>query len=76
MNDCYVETNIGILADPPGTGKTLTVVGLICRNKQEWDVDEPEVIKQQIMSNMTGTIRIMQNITLKRLQTTLIVVPL
>lgn len=45
-----IETNIGINADPPGYGKTITMIGLIVRDKMEWDLDVPFVFENIIPS--------------------------
>ncbi len=37
------ESNMGILADIPGYGKSLSMVGLLCRDKMEWDMERPYV---------------------------------
>ena len=39
------ETKIGINADLTGFGKTLSMLGLILRNKMEWDLDTPFVFE-------------------------------
>jgi len=36
----FVDTNVGILADLTGYGKTLSIVGLILRDKMEWEMNE------------------------------------
>ena len=40
-NDTIKETSIGLNSDPTGSGKTYTMIGLICRNKMEWDTTIP-----------------------------------
>jgi hypothetical protein len=42
------ETNIGINADPTGYGKTLSMVGLIVRDKMEWDMNTKYSVKNYI----------------------------
>ncbi len=41
LENCIKETNIGINANYPGYGKTLAMLGLLCRNKMKWNLDEP-----------------------------------
>ena len=41
FNDTIKETRIGLNADPTGSGKTYTMIGLLCRNKMEWDLSTP-----------------------------------
>jgi hypothetical protein len=48
----YKETNIGILGDLTGYGKTISIIGLLVRDKMEWDIDEPYVFKT--VSSMAG----------------------
>jgi hypothetical protein len=39
------ETRIGLNSDPTGSGKTYTMIGLLCRDKMEWDISLPFVIE-------------------------------
>ena len=39
------ETRIGIISDPTGSGKTYTMIGLLCRDKMEWDISLPFTIE-------------------------------
>ena len=43
--DLYKETRLGINADPTGSGKTLSMIGLIIRDKMEWNMDSPHIIE-------------------------------
>ena len=43
--DYIKETKICINADIAGFGKTLSTIGLICRDKMEWDLETPFVFK-------------------------------
>jgi hypothetical protein len=43
--DCIKETRIGINADYTGYGKTLSMIGLIVRDKMEWNLDYPFVFE-------------------------------
>lgn len=50
------HTRIGINADYTGYGKTLSMIGLIVRDKMEWDIDYPFVV-ETITSESEGLIR-------------------
>lgn len=64
-------TNIGILADSVGYGKTLSVVGLLLRDKMEWnDVDYLDVV----VSNGNQYISTKTTLIYKKINATLIVV--
>lgn len=39
------ESNIGINADPTGFGKTLSMIGLILRDKMEWNTETPFIFE-------------------------------
>lgn len=55
--DNYVkETTIGILADETGYGKTNSIIGLILRNKMEWELDVPYVL-DTVVSEAGGRIK-------------------
>lgn len=45
------HTKIGVNANFPGYGKTLSMLGLIARNKMEWDLDEPYMFEDIICKN-------------------------
>lgn len=45
-NNTYRKTKLGIIADMVGYGKTLSMLGLIIRNKMEWDIDMPYVLEK------------------------------
>lgn len=67
------ETRIGVNADPTGYGKTLSMIGLICRDKMEWNLEVPFV--QEIIT--TESCGLIKNRKIKRydkLPTTLILV--
>ena len=49
--DLVKEFKIGINADPTGYGKTLSTIGLILRNKMEWDIDLPYIEEKIITTN-------------------------
>ena len=50
------ETKIAINADPTGYGKTLSMIGLIVRNKMEWNIDTP-YIWENVSTDSGGLIR-------------------
>ena len=50
------ETRLGINADPTGFGKTLAMIGLIVRDKMEWDLDVPFIF-EKITTESAGLIR-------------------
>ena len=53
--DCVKEFSIGINADPTGYGKTLSTIGLILRDKMEWDLNLPYI--EQNMSFNTNLVK-------------------
>ena len=67
------ETKIGINADFTGFGKTLSMIGLISRDKMEWNMDAP-FVKETITTESGGLIRNRHNNRYDRLPTTLILV--
>jgi len=67
------ETKIGINADYTGFGKTLSMIGLISRDKMEWNMDTP-FVKEIITTESAGLIRNRHNKRYDRLPTTLILV--
>ena len=52
----YTETKLGINSDPTGYGKTLSMIGLIVRDKMEWDLDLP-FISEKITTESAGLVR-------------------
>jgi hypothetical protein len=73
QKDCIKETRIGINADYTGYGKTLSMIGLIVRDKVEWNVDYPFVV-EQINSESEGLIRSRKLLRYDKLQANLILV--
>lgn len=67
------ETKIGINADETGYGKTLSMIGLIVRDKMEWDMDKP-YIWENIIIDSGGLIKNREIKRYDRLNTTLILV--
>lgn len=67
------ETKIAINADPTGYGKTLSMIGLIVRNKMEWNMDTP-YIWENITTDSGGLIKNREIKRYDKLDTTLILV--
>jgi hypothetical protein len=67
------ETKIGVNADLLGFGKTLAMVGLILRDKMEWDLELPFVFKKTEI-NAKGRIQTHYITRFDKLPTTLILV--
>lgn len=67
------ETRLGIIADQTGYGKTLTVIGLIIRDKMEWQLDVP-FVQEYVTTEAAGLIRNREIKRYDRLPTTLILV--
>ena len=42
-DDTKMKSNVGVFSDPTGYGKTLSVVGLIERDRMEWNLDTPHL---------------------------------
>lgn len=50
-DNCIIDTKIGVNADISGYGKTMSMIGLIIRDKMEWNLEKPFVFeKTEIMS--------------------------
>lgn len=71
--DSIKHTKIGINADLSGYGKTLSMIGLIARDKMEWDVDIPYVF-ETVYSEGKGRIKNIYINRFDKLPTTLILV--
>ena len=67
------ETKIGINADLTGYGKTLSIIGLLVRDKMEWDLDVPFIF-QKIVSQSRNRIKTYYITRFEKLPTTLILV--
>lgn len=65
------QTRLGINADPTGYGKTLSMIGLLCRDKMEWDMDKP-FVEEIINSQSSNLIKKIQIKRYDKLPTTLI----
>lgn len=73
QKDCIKETRIGINADYTGYGKTLSMIGLMVRDKMEWNVDYPFVI-EHIHNESEGLIKSRKLTRLDKLPANLILV--
>lgn len=71
--DYIKETRIGINADFTGYGKTLSMIGLIVRDKMEWNIDYPFVI-EDIKIESEGLIKTKRLFRYDKLKATLILV--
>lgn len=65
------ETKIAVNADVSGYGKTLSMIGLIIRDKMEWDWEIPFVF-ETIITEAKGRIKNYHSLRLEKLPTTLI----
>jgi len=73
QKDCIKETRLGINADYTGYGKTLSMIGLIARDKMEWDLDYPFVF-ENIISESEGIIKTRKFLRYDKLPSNLILV--
>jgi hypothetical protein len=67
------ETKLGVNSDPTGYGKTLSMIGLICRDKMEWNLDVP-FVQETITTESAGLIRNREIKRYDKLPATLILV--
>lgn len=50
-DNCIIDTKIGVNGDISGYGKTMSMIGLIARDKMEWNLEKPFVFeKTEILS--------------------------
>lgn len=74
VKDNYIkETKIGVNADLVGFGKTASMIGLIVRDKMEWDIELPFVF-ETISTHSRGLIKNYSTKRFTKLPTTLILV--
>lgn len=68
-----IELNMSIYSDMTGYGKTISMIGLILRDKMEWDIQEEHI--QSFISGVYGNGCIVKRslVSLKRIATNLIV---
>ena len=45
-DNCIIETKIGVNANITGYGKTLEMIGLLARDKMEWNLETPFVFER------------------------------
>lgn len=67
------QTRLGINADETGYGKTLSMIGLISRDKMEWDFNSP-FVQENLTTESCGLICKRQIYRFDKLPTTLILV--
>ena len=72
-NDLIIETKLGINSDIAGYGKTYSMLGMILRDKMEWDIQIPYVIEENI-TEANGLITKRKIKRYQKLPTTLILV--
>ena len=72
--DCIIETKIGINADISGYGKTLSMIGLIIRDKMEWDLENPFIFTKTL-SDSNSLIKRHYTYRFEKLPSNLILVP-
>jgi hypothetical protein len=70
-NNIYRKTKLGVIADIVGYGKTLSMIGLIIRNKMEWNRDMPYVLEKTKIE-AEGLIKKYEIIRYNKLPTTLV----
>ena len=68
-----IETKIGINADISGYGKTLSMIGLIVRDKMEWDLEKPFIFTQ-ILSESNSLIKRYYTYRFEKLPSNLILI--
>jgi SNF2 family DNA or RNA helicase len=67
------ETRLGVLADKTGYGKTLSMIGLISRDKMEWNLEVP-FVKEVVTTESSGLVRNREIERYDKLPTSLILV--
>ena len=68
-----IETKIGVISDIPGFGKSLSMIGLILRDKMNWDINIP-YIYESLQIEAKNRVKKCQVKYLKKIPTTLILV--
>tara|TARA_Y100000389_G_scaffold69495_1_gene66112 strand:- start:4578 stop:6236 length:1659 start_codon:yes stop_codon:yes gene_type:complete len=70
------KSNVGVFSDPTGYGKTLSVVGLIERDKMEWDLEKPYVSEyiNEYNQSSNSMFYITETRRYKKIKTTLVLV--
>jgi len=72
-DNCIKEVSLGVNADLAGYGKTNSMIGLIARNKMEWELNIP-FIHETITTQSNGLIKTRKIERYSKLPTTLILV--
>ena len=72
-DNTFLVTKLGINSDISGYGKTLSMIGLILRNKMEWDTDYPFII-EDIINEGKGKMRKIKYKKFDKINATLILV--
>jgi predicted DNA-binding protein YlxM (UPF0122 family) len=67
----YRDTNVGLLCDETGYGKSVSMIGLLCRNKKEWKLNEQYTF-ENISSYSGGRIKTHTIKKYDKIKTTLI----
>ena len=65
------ETRLGVNSDPTGYGKTLSMIGLICRDRMDWEMDVP-FVQENVTMEAAGLVRNREIARYDRLPATLI----
>tara|TARA_B100001057_G_scaffold169067_2_gene169881 strand:+ start:687 stop:2354 length:1668 start_codon:yes stop_codon:yes gene_type:complete len=75
-NDTKFKSNVGVFSDPTGYGKTLSVVGLIERDRMEWDLDTPHLSEyiDEYSHSSNSVFYMTRTHKYKKIKTTLILV--
>ena len=73
-NDFIKETMMGVNANLQGYGKTLEMIGLMVRDKMEWDLEIPYVF-ETVTSSAKGRIKKRKVMRKDKLNATLILAP-
>ena len=71
----FKTTKIGINSEITGFGKTLSMIGLIIRDKMEWNLDLP-FVSEKVISESGGFVKNYYISRFDKLPTTLILVPI
>jgi superfamily II DNA or RNA helicase len=71
---CVKETRLGFNADITGYGKTLSMIGLILRDKMDWDLNIP-FVKEVVTTESGGLILNRKIERFDKISSTLILVP-
>jgi SNF2 family DNA or RNA helicase len=73
-DNCIKETRLGFNADITGYGKTLSMIGLIVRDKMEWDLDI-SFVKEVVTTESAGLVLTRKIERFDKIPTTLVLAP-